>query len=717
MKKLIVAVLSLILMMPVAKADEGMWLPMFIKRLNHVDMQKAGLQLTAEEIYSVNNNSLKDAIIHFGGGCTGEIISAEGLILTNHHCGYGQIQSHSTVENDYLTNGFWAKSKAEELSNPGLKVSFLVRMEDVTEKMLTEIGETKNEGERQAAVQKASGKMAKENNEDGRYRVVVRGFYHDQEFYMFVYEDFKDVRLVGAPPSSIGKFGGDTDNWMWPRHTGDFSIFRVYTDKDGKPAEYSTENIPMKSKHYLPVSITGVNKGDYAMIMGYPGRTQRYLTASAVQMALDLSNPTVVKVREKKLAIIKEDMDASDDIRIKYSSKYYQSSNYYKYFIGQTKQLIRMRVMEQKKEQEKKFNEWAMADAERKKKYGSVISTLDKNYAEYSQYILSRQYLVESLFLGAEVFGQAYGYEGLYKTLSDKAAKPEDISKTTNALKAGVDDFFKDYNQPTDKKLFAALLEMYYSNVPMNQHSPYLNAQAAKYKNDFGRMAEDYYKRTIFSDKTRLNAFLNSPNAKRLGADPVFKLVTEIFTFYAENHRSVMRKLDESNNEQYRSFIQGMREMNPDKSFYPDANSTMRLSYGSVADYYPMDAVYYNYYTTLDGVMEKKDNSNDEFYVEPRLEELYTKKDYGRYGKDGKLVINFITTNDITGGNSGSPVINGKGELIGLAFDGNWEAMSGDIAFDSTYKRTICVDARYILWVIDKYAGATNIINELKIVQ
>ncbi|HNQ13062.1 MAG TPA: S46 family peptidase [Bacteroidia bacterium] len=717
MKKLLLVVLSIWLAMPVTKADEGMWLPMFIKRLNHVDMQKAGLKLTAEEIYSVNNSSLKDAIIHFGGGCTGEIVSPEGLIFTNHHCGYGQIQSHSTVENDYLTKGFWAKSHAEELSNPGLSVSFLVRMEDVTEKVLAEIGETKNEAERQGAVQKAMGKLSKENNEEGRYRVVVRGFYHDQEFYMFVYEDFKDVRLVGAPPSSIGKFGGDTDNWMWPRHTGDFSIFRVYTDKDGKPADYSKDNVPMKSKHYLPVSIAGVNKGDYAMIMGYPGRTQRYLSASAVQMALDLSNPTVVNVREKKLALMKEDMDANDDIRIKYSSKYYQSSNYYKYFIGQSKQLTRMRVVDQKKNQEKQFNDWASANEDRKNKYGNVISTLDKNYDEYRKYILSRQYLVEAIFLGAEVFGEAYGYEGLYKTLSDKEAKPEDKQKAADALKGGVDAFFKDYNMSTDKKLFAGLLEMYYKGVPMNQHSPYLNAQVAKYKNDFNRMAEEYFKRTMFADKNKLNAFLSNPSASKLGNDPVYKLVTSIFDFYGENHRNVMRKLDQSNNEQYRAFIQGMREMNPEKSFYPDANSTMRLSYGSVQDYYPMDAVYYNYFTTLEGVMEKKDNSNEEFYVEPRLEELYNKKDYGRYGKDGQLVVNFTTTNDITGGNSGSPVINGKGELIGLAFDGNWEAMSGDIAFDSTYKRTICVDARYVLWVIDKYAGASNIINELKIVQ
>ncbi|MHC1706482.1 MAG: S46 family peptidase [Bacteroidales bacterium] len=697
------------------RADEGMWLPMFVDRLNYVDMQKMGLRLTAEEIYSINHSSLKDAIIQFGRGCTGEIVSDQGLVFTNHHCGYGRIQAHSTIEHDYLTNGFWAMNLNEELPNDGLTATFLVRMEDVTQKVLAEIKPGMTEEERAKKVKEISGKIETEAKGNvSYYNAVVRSFYQGNEFYLFLYEVYNDVRLVGAPPSSIGKFGGDTDNWMWPRHTGDFSIFRVYTGPDGKPAAYSPQNIPLKPKHYLPVSVKGVNKNDYAMVMGYPGRTDRYLTSYGVKLAIEVSNPTTVAIRDRRLSIMRNDMDASDAVRIKYASKYAGIANYWKYFIGQTKGLKRLKVYEKKKEQEAAFAAWVNAKADRKATYGTALSDIAAAYEEIGKVTKLRVYYIEALLNGSEVMGFARGFENLVKLMKSDQPDQAKIDETIKELKTKSAAFFKDYNAATDQRLLAAVFEMFAKNIPTADYPAEFANVNNKYKGDFTRFASDVFAKSIFTDSARVGSFLRNPKVKQIEKDPAYKCAVSFLSGFQQ----LMEKLNATQSQLGRGnrlYIAGLREMNPDKKYYPDANSTMRLTYGKVLDYYPADAVHYDFVTTLEGVMEKEDPSVDEFVVPKKLKELYQAKDYGPYGTNGELVTCFTTTNDITGGNSGSPVLNANGELIGLAFDGNWEAMSGDIAFETELQRTICVDVRYVLFIIDKFAGAKNLIAELKL--
>jgi len=701
---------------PMTKADEGMWLPLFVERLNYVDMEEMGLQLTAEEIYSINNSSLKDAIIIFGGGCTGEIVSPEGLIFTNHHCGFGAIQSHSTIEHDYLTDGFWAMSKKEELKNDRLSARFLVRIEDVTEQVLSELNDEMSEADRTTKVREMGKKISDEATKDTHYNASIRGFFGGNEYYLFVYEIFEDVRLVGAPPSSIGKYGADTDNWMWPRHTGDFSIFRVYTGPDGKPAKYAEENVPLKSKYFLPISIAGVEKNDFAMILGYPGGTQRYLSSWGVELAIEESNMTVVKIREKKLKIMREQMDANEAVRIQYASKYARTSNYWKYFIGQTKGLKRLKVYDKKKEQEKQFNEWVDASDSRTAKYGEALSLLEEGVIDKKEYNLTSIYLNEAISRGSEILMYSRRFDKLKEMLNQKDKDDEAIQKRIQALRVSAEDYFKNYYEPVDRILLGAMLEMYYENVPLNQQPQMLTDINKKYKGDFEAYANKLFDKSVFASADRVNAFLDHPKAKTIEKDPVTVLVNSFFEKLPEL-RAALQTAGAKSDKGERLYIAGLREMEPDKKFYPDANFTMRLSYGQVLDYFPADAVHYDYTTTLAGVMEKEDPSNWEFVVPDKLKELYESKDYGRYGEDGEMVVCFLTNNDITGGNSGSPVLNAYGELIGLAFDGNWEAMSGDIAFEPDLQRTICVDARYVLFIIDKYAGAQNIIDELTIVK
>ncbi|NNF01237.1 MAG: S46 family peptidase [Bacteroidia bacterium] len=700
------------------RADEGMWLPLLIKRLNHVDMQAQGLQLTAEEIYSVNNSSLKDAIVRLGQGfCTAEIISKDGLVLTNHHCAYDLIQNHSSVENDYLKDGFWAMSNKEELPNEGITASLLVRMEDVTGKVLSGVTDETSPSERAKIVGENMGKLQEEaEKENADYEVSIREFFQGNEYYMFIYNTYKDVRLVGAPPSSIGKYGGDTDNWMWPRHTGDFSLLRIYTGPDGKPAEYSENNIPLKPKHHLPVSTAGVKKDDFAMVMGYPGSTDRYLTSEGVVLEMEQVNKTRIKVRDRKLAILKEAMDKSDETRIKYASKYSQSSNYYKYSIGQNKGFTRMRTVENKRAQEEAFDKWASADLERQKKYGKVTSELANLYKQKSKYNPSRQYLIESVFQGAEIHIMAFQMMSLYRALSAEEQDKDAIEKMKEDVREAAKAHFKDYDADIDKQLFGDLLALYYKGTDKSQHAEIFKLVETKYKGNFQLFADAVFKTSNLTSLEKVNAFLEKPSAKKLNKDLGFKTVNSIYGDYLKNIRPELARIDQEIDENNRLYIEGLRKMNPDKKYYPDANSTMRVTFGKVSDYVPMDAVFYKHYTTLDGVMEKMDNTNDEFVVPKKLEKLYKSGDFGPYGEDGKLNVNFITTNDITGGNSGSPVINGKGQLIGLAFDGNWEAMSGDIAYDKVYKRCINVDIRYVLFVIDKYAGAGHLVKEMTLV-
>jgi hypothetical protein len=715
-KNLYLFICLFMIIQPFARADEGMWLPLFIDRLNYIDMQKMGLQLTPEEIYSVNNSSLKDAIVQFGRGCTAEVISDQGLVLTNHHCGYGRIQAHSSLEHDYLTNGFWAQSLEEELANPGLTVTFLVRMEDVTGKVLAEVTNSMTEIEREEKINAIIEIIQKEAAEETNYNAAVRSFYEGNEYYLFVYETYKDIRFVGAPPSSIGKFGADSDNWMWPRHTCDFSLFRIYSDKDGKPADYSKDNVPLKPKHHLPVSIAGVEKGDFSMIMGYPGGTERYMTSYGVKMALDIYNQTVVDIRDVKLKIMMGDMQADNGVRIKYASKYARISNYWKYYIGQTKGLKRLKVYDKKVALENEFTQWVNADVQRKEKYGKALDDVAEAYKQLTAYQLISVYQAESIRQGSEILSYAAAFTNLKKELEVKEVSKEKVDKIVVQLKEKAATYFKDYNAPTDQKLLAAMLDMYYKNVPAGQQPEYLKSVASKYKGDFNKFASKVFETSNFTSQQKVDALLSNPSAKSIDKDLAYQTAQAMNNYFADQVRPKLTEAYDLLDKGNRIFVAGLREMNPDKKFYPDANSTMRLTYGQVLDYYPADAVHFKYYTTLDGVMEKEDPNNWEFVVPDKLKELYKSKDYGRYGENGVMKVCFLTNHDITGGNSGSPVLNGKGELIGLAFDGNWEAMSGDIAYEPELQRTINVDIRYVLFIIDKFAGAKRLIDEMDIV-
>jgi len=727
MKRLLLSLFAALMFSGAAVAyeppDEGMWLPMFVERLNFVDMQKAGLQLTAEEIYSINNSSLKDAIVGLSGGgvggffCTGEIVSDKGLLFTNHHCGYGKIQSHSTVEHDDLKDGFWAMSLEEELPNDDMAASFLVRMENVTDSIIPFLSDTLSESDRSAEVRKIRSRIEKRAEEDGKFATRVSTFYGGNEYYLFVYKVYKDVRLVGAPPSSIGKYGGDTDNWMWPRHTGDFSIFRVYADADGEPAEYSEDNIPMKPAHHLPVSIDGYKEGDYAMIWGYPGGTERYLTSFGIEYKIDAYLPTLVEIFDAQLKAWKTHMDADQAVRIQYASKYAGLANAWKLFLGQIRGLKRLNVYGKKQVIEESFQAWADSNPDTKEKYGEILGKLEESYAQLTDDFPALAYTALA-GNSPEIYGYAAQFGQLQEMLDNKTDDAI-VDETIAGLKAGMDDHFKNYYAPADKDALAALMEVYHKNVALDMQPEYFLELADDMDGNFTAFADYVFEKSIFDSEDEINAFLEKPKAKTLAKDPALLLATafgnqmgRVMGGYREA-QSTIGKYD-------RLFIAGLREQKPDKVFYPDANSTMRMTYGSVQDYVAADAVYYDYFTTLAGVMEKEDASNDEFYVEDKLKELYAKKDYGRYGElvDGKERLNvcFLTTNDITGGNSGSPVINGNGELIGIAFDGNWEAMSGDIAFEPELQRTINVDIRYVLFIIDKLAGAQNLIDELTIV-
>tara|TARA_B100001115_G_scaffold184960_2_gene190169 strand:- start:1353 stop:3614 length:2262 start_codon:yes stop_codon:yes gene_type:complete len=726
MKKLLSFTLALALALP-AFANEGMWLPLLLGR-NYEDMKAHGLQLTPEQIYDVNNGSLKDAIVSFGGFCTGEIISNEGLILTNHHCGYGQIQSHSSTEHDYLTDGFWAYEKSQELANEGLFVRFLVRMEDVTNRVLNELNDDMSEEERAKAISEIGKTISDEATDGTHYDANVRSFFHGNEFYLFVYETFNDIRLVGAPPSSVGKYGGDTDNWMWPRHTGDFSMFRVYADKDGKPAQYSEDNVPLTPKHFLPVNISGVQDGDYTMVMGYPGSTDRYLTSWGVKEQIDLYGPAVVRVRDLKLEVMKRYMEKDAATRIQYASKYARVSNYWKYYIGQTEQLQSNHVYDKKKAIEDKFAKWVSADAKRKAKYGEVLKMFAEAYAETNKTVKAGVYAREAGITGPEIALQGLRFGRTMQAYFNAAEKMEESEdedtkaqmKTTmeniiNSLKANADEFYKDYNAKLDQDLTANMLSLYYQDIPANQQPEMLKELGKKYKGDFAKYASKLFDKSILASKESLLEYLEDPKAKTLKKDMGIALGEGMYAAYQASNDN--GEVDDKLEKAYRLFTAGLREMNSDKNYYPDANSTMRLTYGTVGSYDPRDAVHYNHYTTAEGIMEKKNNDDPEFVVPAHLEELIKAKDYGRYAnEEGELPVCFIHNTDITGGNSGSPVINARGELIGTAFDGNWEAMSGDINFESEIQRTISVDVRYTLFIIEKYAGAKNLIAEMKII-
>ena len=722
MKKLLSVIFCLLFVFPQNTiADEGMWLPMFIKRLNMADMQKKGLQLTAEEIYSVNKSSLKDAIINFNGYCTGEVISPNGLLLTNHHCGYDAIQNHSLGENDYLRDGFWAKNYEEEIPNEGFFVKFLIRMDDVSKEVLDSVDYSTEESARGALIKERINKIKEREIEGTNYEAEIKPFFGGNEYYLFIYERYDDVRLVGAPPESIGKYGGDTDNWMWPRHTGDFALFRIYTAPDGTPAEYSSDNVPLVPKHHLPISLDGVDENDFTMVMGYPGGTDRYLSSFGVKSAIETYNPTVVKIREEKLNILNKHMRSDRDINIMYASKKARISNYWKYYIGQTRGLKRLNVYDKKLALEKRFEEFVNSSDSNKENFGSVLSDMKAAHEKLSETTLSRVYLNEAAWSGPSFVKLARRSERFLRAL--KSGEADGIYAAKEAFESVIEENFKEYDKSIDKEIFVKMMEMYSVGVPKEQLPRAIDSLNRKYRGDFQKWGDNLYEKSVFVDADKMRNLMNSFNKNfpdlmisEIEKDPAFKLQKSILNNYFEL-MGQNREADGSLKIAHRLFIDGLRKMSPNKSFYPDANFTMRLTYGQVGSYKPGDAMHYDFITTLGGVIEKMDNANPEFIVPEKLVELYNNKDYGDYGNDdGTLNVCFISNNDITGGNSGSPVINSKGHLIGCAFDGNWEAMSGDIAFEDQLQRTISVDARYILFIIDKFAGASNIIDELTLV-
>jgi hypothetical protein len=695
-------------------ADEGMWLPFLLDESLLEEMQEMGLEITPEQLFSFTGSSLKDAIVSFGGFCTGEMISDKGLVLTNHHCGYGRIQAHSSVENDILTDGFWAKSLSEELPNPGLYVRFLVSATDVTEQIEAALNPKMSTGERSRTIMVKGRQLAAEATRGTHYSANVRPFFAGNAFFLFVYETFDDVRLVGTPPSDIGKYGGDTDNWMWPRHTGDFALFRVYTAPDGTPAEYSPDNIPLKPRHHLPISLQGVKEDDFAMILGYPGSTERYLTSHGIDFRLENVYPVRIDIRRKKLDILDEAMHNDNAIRIMYASTHAGIANYWKNFIGMSEALQKHRVADTKRELETAFAEWIALDPARKKEYGEVMKNYELAYEGLRQFHSHNIIFAETVASGPDIMSLANNFSSLLNILEENGSA-EAIENEVERLKVSAYRTYRDYDQNVDQQMWAAMFEKYHTLIPEDMQPAIFNEITTVFAGDFDGYAAYVYSNSVFANQESMEAFLNAPEAATLKEDPAFLAAVALY----DHNRTINQQISPHNarlNEADRLFQKGLMEMNPESLFYSDANSTMRFTYGKVKGYYPADAVYYHYKTTLHGVMEKENPDHHEFIVPDRLKELYEADYYGIYGENGSLVVNFITDHDITGGNSGSPVINAKGHLIGLAFDGNWEAMSGDILFEPELQRCINVDARYILFIIDKFAGASHLLDEMTII-
>ncbi len=737
MKRIYALFTFALLMIQVAKADEGMWLLSMLDKMNFKDMEAKGLRLTKEQLYSINNSSLKDASIWFNNGCTGEFVSSEGLVLTNHHCGYDAIAELSTTQDNILDNGFWAKDRASErVPKTPMVVTRVVRVDDITDQVLAKLAGVA-EKDRARKLTEIYKELEKKATEGSHFTATSREMFKGNAYYLFVLEKFTDIRLVGTPPQNIGKFGGETDNWMWPRHTGDFSMFRVYSGADNKPAKYSPSNVAYKPLKHLSISLKGYKEGDFAMIIGFPGRTNRYEFSQGVAMATDIVDPSIVNLRDIRLKAWKEQMIQDEATRLLLSSDYASVANYWKFFDGEAEQLKRNKVFEKKAAEEKAFGQWAA----NREEYKSLLYDIDQVYTLYKPYALQATYMRECI--GAPTIMQlaslGFSLDALYferdtimknKTMSkaDKAKRLADIdsniAKTCQLTLVALDEFnYTDRIIAADKKIFLGMLSMYYKNIPSSQWPEVFKKIASKIKNGnsemvFAKYTDMVFSKSIFASKEKIAAFLKKPSYSKLLADPAFSL----YKAHRENYLTNFKpKVDEFMSQSLalgRKYIKGLMEMYPNRYFYPDANSCQRLTYGTIRSYNPKDGVHYDYITTIDGVMEKYIPGDYEFDLPMRLVDLYKSKDFGRYAmSNGKLPVAFLSDNDITGGNSGSPVMDGDGNLIGIAFDGNWEAMSGNIDFDQTYKRTISVDIRYVLWLIDKFGGASHIVAEMTIIE
>lgn len=717
LKRLFTGVLLTISTLAV-RADEGMWLPILLEQLNIEDMQARGFKLTAEDIYSVNKSSMKDAVVLFGGGCTGEMISSEGLLLTNHHCGFSSINDLSTLENNYLRDGFWAKNKSEEIPAPGLKVTFIISMHDVTDSILNFVTPQMDEATRAATIKQRISALETAYKKGTHYDVFVRAFYYGNAYYLFVTETFTDIRLVGAPPASVGNFGGETDNWVWPRHTGDFSMFRVYAGKDNKPAAYSTENVPFKPRHHFPISLKGVKEGDFTMVYGFPGRTQEYLTSYAVDLTINSTNPNRIDCRDKRLAIMDKYMSGNDTVTLQYASKAKGLANAYKKWKGEKTGLEINDAIAKKQAYELKFQTWANTHVG--KDYRDLLPKLSNVYGEYKAYAELIDYTNEAFF-AVEAIDFASAYESLIsKALADTLSS-DALAQLAAQFKANAEGYFAGYDKRIDREMFATMLELYSTRVQKDLQSDYFKTTAAKYKYDFTTWANAVFAKSAFTNPTKLYGMLNgfsAKKAKKLSADPIYKLYSEVSILYFAQIRQFVQPLQAEINILMRDYMRAQMLMEPDRLFYPDANSTLRVTYGNVKGYQAKDAVQYHYMTTDAGLEQKYRAGDEEFDLPKKLIELVEKNDFGPYADaSGALPVAFVASNHTTGGNSGSPVINANGELIGTNYDRVWEGTMSDIMYDVNRCRNITLDIRYTLFIIDKYAGASNLIKEMTIVQ
>lgn len=704
MNKLLTLLLTLFFSFSSLFADEGMWVPFLIKD-RIADMQQRGLKLSAEDIYSVNQACLKDAIVHFGGGCTGELVSNEGLLVTNHHCGFSQIQSHSSVEHDYLKDGFWAMSREEELPNKGLTVTFLKKMEDVTSKVLQGTKDGQSEEERASIIAKNIKKIVSEYTNGTHYSAKVEPFYYGNQYFIFVNEVFEDVRLVGAPPSSIGKFGGDTDNWMWPRHTGDFSIFRIYAGKDNKPAPYSKENVPYKPKRFFKINAGGVKEGDFTFVYGYPGRTQQYLFSDAVEYISDISNPHKIALRTLRLDIQKKYMDKSQEVRIKYASKNASVSNAWKKWQGERNGILRLKVAQAKREFQQGFDVWAKEN----NRYVGLMDSFKEIYAA-----------IKPLNFATDYYNEAIRVNEILKIASGVNAA---IAKATKGgqnysaiVKGQLEQFFKDYYLPIDKESFIALLKEYNRSVPAVYQPQFYKEMMIKEGSE-ERLVDYIFANSIFAEPQRAYSALEGGEfVERVKNDPATLFANGFAEFFRDSVKAQYDSLNGQLTTMYREYMRGMMEYDKNRSFYPDANSTLRITYGVVKGYSPKDAVIYNYFSTLDGIIEKDNPEIYDYDIPQKLRDLYAAKDFGSWGVNGTVPVCFVATNHTSGGNSGSPVIDANGNLLGLNFDRAWEGTMSDIVYDPLVCRNITLDIRYLLFVVDKVAGAGHLIEEMEIV-
>jgi len=717
MKKYFLALMGLsIFLLRTATAGEGMWLPVLLGQLNEKEMRTMGMRITAEDIYSINQSSLKDAIVLFGGGCTAELISDQGLLLTNHHCGYGNIQRHSSLEHDYLSNGFWAASFKEELPNPGLSVTFLVRMEEVTATILKGILPTMNEKARDAQIRKNGERLVAEAIKGTHYKGTVKPFFNGNQFYMFITETYTDIRLVGAPPSSIGKFGGDTDNWMWPRHTGDFSLFRIYANKENKPAEYSADNVPFKPKKFLNIATNGVKEGDFTFVYGFPGSTQEYLPAAAVDLAVNQRNPIAIGLREQRLNIINRAMESDDLTRIQYAAKAAGIANFWKKMIGESRGIHLNDGIEKKKAFEQEFEEWLRSDQKAQGSYGNLLTSYNEAMETFKPYHRAYTYVTEGA-LGIEIIRYANGFSTLVKQCKDATVPDSVIGKTADKLKAGLEGYFKNYNPAVDEEVFAALMKMYGEQCDAAYLPSFFAEELPRYGGDYRKWAEAVFSASMFADAAKLNKLLTGFTRKKvklIEKDPAYRISASTYEFLQSRLAQPVNSFYTLADSLQRIYMKAQMEMQPGRRFYPDANSTLRVSYGKVEGYSPADAIRYHWFTTLDGIMEKEDPAISDYVVDPKLKELWKNKDFGRWSDpDGTMHVAFIASNHTTGGNSGSPVLDADGNLVGINFDRCWEGTMSDLMYDPEVCRNIALDVRYCLFIIEKLAGANRLIEEM----